>query len=303
MFSASAAFSGGGPPSTSTLATWPRRVDARVGPPRDGEVVVPAERASERLAQGALDRAEPGLRGPAGEVGTVVLDVEPEAHPSDPRTRGGVVLAACGGGGRSSPRRARRGRRPPARRRPLGVEDDDSAEPPRRQPGRAHPPRPEQDLHGRVADEPGHLHVHARREGLAEHDGLVRCARRKSFFDGTIFHRIVPGFVIQGGDPTGTGRAAPATPSVDTPPASTKIHGRRGRDGQDDRPGRRHGRQPVLRRHRRRASEGRPARLYALLGNVTGGMDVVEKIGKLGQLETELPTKRVVIRHALLHES
>ena len=34
---------------------------------------------------------------------------------------------------------------------------------------------------------------------------------------------------------------------------------------------------------------------------VTGGMDVVQKIGKLGQVETELPTKRVVIKHALLH--
>jgi len=35
------------------------------------------------------------------------------------------------------------------------------------------------------------------------------CLSRDGFYDGTVFHRVIAGFMAQGGDPTGTGRGGP----------------------------------------------------------------------------------------------
>jgi peptidyl-prolyl cis-trans isomerase B (cyclophilin B) len=115
---------------------------------------------------------------------------------------------------------------------------------------------------------------------------------RKRFFDGTLFHRIVPGFVIQGGDPTGSGMGGPGYSVVDTPPATARYT--RGvvamaKTGAE--PAGTSGSQFFVVTAR---DAGLPPD-YALLGKVTDGLPVVERIGRLGNAQ-ERPTRRIVIR-------
>jgi peptidyl-prolyl cis-trans isomerase B (cyclophilin B) len=116
---------------------------------------------------------------------------------------------------------------------------------------------------------------------------------RKHFFDGTRFHRIVPGFVIQGGDPIGTGTGGAGYTVVDKPAIDTFYT--RGTVAMAktaaDPPGTAGSQFFVV--------TGRMASLppdYAVLGQISRGLDVVQRIGRLGDPLTEKPTRRVVVR-------
>ena len=115
---------------------------------------------------------------------------------------------------------------------------------------------------------------------------------RRGFYDGTVFHRIVPGFVIQGGDPTGTGTGGPGYTTVDTPAAGTTY--KRGTVAmaktQTEARGTAGSQFFVV----TGADAGLPPD-YAVIGRVTEGHDVVTRIGVLGDPNTQLPTQPVVI--------
>jgi len=114
---------------------------------------------------------------------------------------------------------------------------------------------------------------------------------KKDFFNGTKFHRIVPGFVIQGGDPTGTGTGGPGYSTVDVPPDDAKYtKGVVAMAKSPAEPAGTAGSQFFV----VTAEDSGLGPDYAVLGKVVDGLDVVEKIGKLGGPD-ERPTEPVVI--------
>jgi len=95
---------------------------------------------------------------------------------------------------------------------------------------------------------------------------------RKGFYDGVIFHRVVPGFVIQGGDPTGTGRGGPGYKFDDEPFSGDYV---RGAVAMANAGPNTNGSQFFICLE---DLSGRLPKNYTMFGRVTSGMDVVDAI-------------------------
>jgi cyclophilin family peptidyl-prolyl cis-trans isomerase len=112
-----------------------------------------------------------------------------------------------------------------------------------------------------------------------------------NFYDGLTFHRVAPGFVIQGGDPLGTGTGGPGYSVNEKPPANlayTKGVVAMAKSSAEP-PGRSGSQFFVV----LSADAGLPPE-YALVGKVDKGFDVVERIGNLGT-PAEKPKQTVLI--------
>lgn len=114
---------------------------------------------------------------------------------------------------------------------------------------------------------------------------------REGVYDGTPIHRIEPGFVVQGGDPTGSGTGGPGYFVDELPPQSLSYT--RGTVAMAktaaEPPGRSGSQFFVV-----TAADAGLSPDYALLGRVSRGLDVVERIEELGGPGGE-PTAPVVI--------
>lgn len=119
---------------------------------------------------------------------------------------------------------------------------------------------------------------------------------RQGFFDGVVFHRIIPGFVLQGGDPTGTGTGGPGYRFEDElpPPGRYEI----GSLAMANAGPNTNGSQFFV------VSGPDGARLppqYSLFGKVVKGLDTVTAIDALGT-PSGSPKERVVIESVTITE-
>ena len=118
------------------------------------------------------------------------------------------------------------------------------------------------------------------------------------YYDGTIFHRVIDNFMIQGGDPTGTGTGGPGyTFEDETPPGGPRF----------DRPGlvamanagpNTNGGQFFVTVAPTEWLSGK----HTIFGEVTDGYEVVEAISKAPTKGQDRPAADVVLERVLVSE-
>ena len=125
---------------------------------------------------------------------------------------------------------------------------------------------------------------------------------RKGFYDGLTWHRIVPGFVIQGGDPEGVGTGGPG---YEIPVTVTKgvsfdaagrlafAHAATGGNGS----------QFFITLAPAENLDPSPQGRYTIFGSVTKGQKVVDRIGAIPTTPEERPTQTVYIDTVTIEES
>ena len=102
------------------------------------------------------------------------------------------------------------------------------------------------------------------------------CLARAGYFDGTPFHRIVQGFVAQGGDPTGTGSGGPGYRFADEPIPANRNY-TKGTLAMANSGANTNGSQFFI---CTADLSGRLPKNYNIFGQVINGMDVVDALDK-----------------------
>ncbi len=124
--------------------------------------------------------------------------------------------------------------------------------------------------------------------------GNFETLAQKGYYNGVIFHRVIPGFMIQGGDPTGTGRGGPGYAIKDEFTANNRND--RGTLSMANAGPNTGGSQFFINLVNNNFLDGK----HPVFGKVVEGMDIVDKIGKTKTDNDDRPLEKVIILHAIM---
>jgi peptidyl-prolyl cis-trans isomerase A (cyclophilin A) len=130
-------------------------------------------------------------------------------------------------------------------------------------------------------------------------DPTTGATRDEPLYPGTIFHRVIDGFMIQGGDPTGTGRGGPGYTFEDECPPGGPTFDVVGRLAMANAGPGTNGCQFFVTTGEAPWLNGK----HTIFGQVSEGYDVVETIGKVPTGAQDRPTQDVVIDSIDIDES
>lgn len=116
----------------------------------------------------------------------------------------------------------------------------------------------------------------------------------QKFYDNVIFHRVIPGFMVQSGDPTGTGRGGPGYNIKDEFTKNNKNN--RGTISMANAGPNTGGSQFFINTVDNNFLDSK----HPVFGKVIGGMDVVDKISSVKRNQNDKPLEDIVIKKAVI---
>ena len=127
--------------------------------------------------------------------------------------------------------------------------------------------------------------------------GNFKSLVEKGTYDGVIFHRIIDGFMIQGGDPSGTGMGDPSIPNIQDEFTNSELDkNNRGTISMANAGPNTGSSQFFINLEDNNFLDGK----HPVFGRVVNKMDVVDVIAKVQTREKDKPVEDVVIKKASL---